>query len=323
MQLFCRRRLSAFPPARPLPAKKDALTSLFLARVEEHPTKDVLNFIDDRKMSIGKLSWHSRAIANGLAMLSHGPTPQVLAVVPNNIERLVIQLACLYSGTKLAMVDEYQVSEIDMARLLHQAKPKSLFVSSQLVSKVRLAVPELTHAGFMAERGEHPRNHVGSMNDGYPISAQDFPDLKHCFHTGSGREGKFSRFRDLLVYYPKFDPLEFKPSLNEDDVFFTLLSAQGKLQKQVSINQILSEAKRVHQELRLGADEKLLLASGGDPLSTLVAVVAATGARAQVIIPGARSSSAEIAKAAALEQVSCALGNAIQVEQAGQRVAVV
>lgn len=284
--------------------------SLLQARVNEHPTKDAVHYLDDRRCSIGKLNVHARGLGAGLRLLRHGNQDTVLACLPNNLERIVLQLACLYSGTKLAVTEKYVFEEFDMFKLLDASKPKSLFVTSNLVRKVRAAVPELTPAGFDLENMAHPRNHVGSMNDGLPISSLDFPQLKHCFHTGSGREGKFSRYRDLLVYYPTQDPLEdteYKP-LDADDNFITMLSLQGKVQKQMSINQLVNEAIRVKKELKLGADEAVFLATGGDPVSTLVSVLACIEARSQCIVPG-NATPAVVTKALEVERITCAVGN--------------
>jgi acyl-CoA synthetase (AMP-forming)/AMP-acid ligase II len=306
------RFLSSLPPPRAPPPKRDVIISLLRQRMEEFPTKDVVKFQDDRRHSIGRLHQNSRALGVGLSWTLHDNDSTVLMMVFNNIERLTMQFACLYAGCKIAMPEEYSLQEIDVAQSLLTVKPKSLWVTNAMVPNVRLVIPEINHQGDAVV--PHPRNYGGSFNDGKPIASLDFPYLKHLFHTGFAREGRFTCLKHMLYYYPTTDPLESKKwkALKEEEPFLTVLTKKGLVKKQYSIQDIWKEAKKVQQQVQLKPDEAMLLATGGDPFTTLVGVVACMDTFAQCIVPGVRpESKQDLQNFLQVEKINCVMGGQV------------
>ena len=292
------------------------LTSLLESHVSEIPTKNVLNFQSGERWAVMGLSNHSRAVGAGLAALNFQAKDTILLALPNNIDRIVLQLAASYAGCNVATVEEY-TEDVDMAACIQASKPRAIFVTTAFVPKVRGAVPELVMAGTTRER--NPRHFQGNAMEAAPIGSPDFPYLKHVFHTGTSREPRFHLFKHLPLYFPVPNPLASVKPIAEDAPFFTVISTKGSVVKTASRNDLMKQANQVTSDLKLQPDESVMLSTKGDPYSTMVGLLACMSAWSQLVVPNPKDLSG-LEKFAKTETIVAALGDVNVPQSAGQRV---
>lgn len=279
-------------------SKRSSLTSLIERRVQEIPTKNCVFYEGKTRWSVQKVKTHSQAFGVGLVQLSHPGKDNMLVLLPSKFERLILQVAASYAGYQVFLVDKYS-TDLDVAALLRASQPRSLFVSQELVPKVRDAVPELTLAS--KAKTPHPNHFTGNFNDGSPISALDFPYLKYAFHSGDSREPRFVRSRDILMYNPLPDPFEEQwvnagtaRSLPKDtDPFMTILTSSGSVKKSYTTEDVMNEAK-AKVKSGIQADQSILLENPSSPDESLIGVLACIDSQAQLIVPDDQAPSQEL-----------------------------
>jgi acyl-CoA synthetase (AMP-forming)/AMP-acid ligase II len=264
------------------------------------------------------LSSHSRAVGAGLASLKFSAKDTILVVLPNNIDRLVLQLAASYAGCNVATVEDY-AADVDIHACIKASKARAVFVTTAFTTKVRAAVPELVLAGSTREK--NPRHFQGNAMENAPIGSLDFPHLKHVFHTGTSREPRFHLFKHLPLYFPVPSPLTTVQPMPEDAPFFKVLSTTGDVIHSASRNDLLSQGSKIANSLKLKADENVMLCTKGDPLSTMVGLVACMGSWSQLVVPNPKEE-AGAENFADIERITAAIGSDLPVPKgAGQRVA--
>ena len=281
-------------------SKRNSLTTLLEKRVSEIPTKNCVYFEGKTRWSVQKVKTHSQAMGAGLVQLAHPGKDNMLVVLPSKFERLVLQIGASYAGYQIFLLDQY-TTDVDMAALIKAAKPRSIFVSEEMVSKVRDAVPELTLKGHGKQ--SHANNFSGNFNDGTPISAKDFPFLKYAFHSGDAREPRFARSRDILMYNTLPDPFADEWLKNgtpkalpkDSDPFMTLLTASGQVKKQYTVDDVMKEAKNKASSTKV--DQSFLLENPSAPDASLISLMACIESQSQLIVPSKGGNTQELQKA--------------------------
>lgn len=293
------------------------LTSLLESHVSDIPTKNVLHFQAGERWALMGLSTHARGLGAGLASLNYSGKDTILLVLPNNIDRIFLQLAASYAGCKVATVEAYS-EDVDVHACIKTSKARAVFVPTAFTPKVRSAVPELVVEGSVREK--NPRHFQGNALGMRPIGSQEFPHLKQVFHTGHAREPRFHLLKHLPLYFPVPNPLNNVKPLAEDAPFFTVLSAKGDVVQNASRNDLINQASKVADSLKLKSDESVMLCTKGDPLSTMVSLIACMKSWSQLVIPDPKDA-AGVDKFAEMEKITAAIGDINVPKVAGQRVA--
>jgi len=291
------------------------LTSLLETHVSEIPTKNILSFQQGERWALMGLSKHARGLGAGLAAMNYTAKDTILLVLPNNVDRVFLQLAASYAGCKVATVEEYS-SSVDMQACIKTSNAKAVFVTTHLVPAVRAAVPELVVAGTS---GKNTRHYTENALRSTPIGSQDFPQLKHVFHTGTSREPRFHLLKHLPLYFPVPNPLNNVKPMSEDAQFFSVLSSKGEVVKNASRNDLLGDANKVADSLKLKSDESVMLCTKGDPYSTMVGLLACMKTWSQLVIPNLKDA-ASAEQFALSEKVTAAIGDINVPKTTGQRV---
>lgn len=291
------------------------LTTLIESHTAEIPTKSAINFQAGQRYALMDVSSQARAYGAGLAGLKYGEKDTILLVLPNTIDRLNLQLAASYAGCKVAAVENSE--DVDVHACIKASKARAVFVPSNLVSKVRSAVPELTLSG--TSRENNPRFFNGNATEMRPIGSQEFPHLKQVFQTGTAREPRVHLLRHLPLYFPIPNPLSKVTPQAENAPFYTALSPKGEVLKTSSREELLSHADKIATGLSLKPDEAVLLCTKGDPYSTFVSALACISSWAQLVVPNPKDQSKWEAFAKT-EGIVAAIGDVNIPSSAGPRV---
>jgi hypothetical protein len=251
--------------------------------VARFPGKDILRYeLNDVRWTTSTLRKHSRAVGAGLYQFGinkENPNHGIFVHLPNNVERITLQLGAALAGSKMCT---FEGPLLSTSTTLQSIKPEIFAIAVKTSASRMVTVGNTMGEIHLARKAlKIPDDQGDSL--GLPITKEEFPALRFAMHTGQLRENWFMRFRDCLAYFPIPDPLE--PPASNGVILETYDTSSGKKNKEYTLSQLLQTAKKSIETLKLTPDDRVLLSSSGSSYAVLVSCLASVESCAQLIIP--------------------------------------
>eukprot|EP00871_Galdieria_phlegrea_P005956 jgi/Galph1/848/GphlegSOOS_G5692.1 len=185
--------------------------------IKKRPHKTALKFLETTReetvfFTFSEVYKHSTSFARGLLELGYGPGTSLACCLPiGSPEYLFAFLGSLQSGTCFISIDNSvdakQVDIVSIHKALEKFAPKGFLMwheykpnHHQAADSVSNVIPHIWTELFPELQEFHKGLQGFTRYSGRPFSSNQFPTLRHVFHTGNANLPGLLRYKNIFVY---------------------------------------------------------------------------------------------------------------------------